>query len=92
MSSTLVFSCAAVLAALVGLVLLRASSRRRVQVARWVGVLWLAYAAYEAAVQVFTPEADIRADLLLFYPILLLGAFWAVAALARHGKRAGEST
>jgi uncharacterized membrane protein required for colicin V production len=87
MSSTLVFGSIALLAALVGLALLAGSRWRAVRIAGWIGALWLAYAVYETAVQVFTPEADIRADLLLFYPVLLLSALWALVALARAGRK-----
>lgn len=46
----------------------------------WVpAVLWLVYAAWELAIVVFSPEADIRVDLLLIWPILALATIWALA-------------
>jgi hypothetical protein len=35
-------------------------------------IVWLAYSLWEFALQIFTPEVNIRVDLLLFYPILLI--------------------
>ena len=35
-------------------------------------ILWLAYPLWEFALQIFAPEVNIRVDLLLFYPILLI--------------------
>ena len=39
---------------------------------------WGLYAAWEAAVLFFTPEANIRVDLLLIWPVLGLFSIWAV--------------
>lgn len=39
---------------------------------------WLAYAAWEWLVQARTPEANIRVDLLLIWPILAILSLWAV--------------
>jgi hypothetical protein len=35
-------------------------------------ILWLAYPLWEFALQIFAPEVNIRVDLLLLYPILLI--------------------
>lgn len=49
----------------------------------WVAaVLWLVYAAWEWAVLVLSPEADIRVDLLLIWPVLALATFGALACVA----------
>ena len=47
----------------------RRSGRAIVLVA---AILWLAYPLWEFALQIFAPEVNIRVDLLLFYPILLI--------------------
>jgi hypothetical protein len=44
----------------------------------WVpALLWAAYAAWEALVLMKTPEADIRVDLLLIWPLLGVAMLWA---------------
>ena len=43
-----------------------------------VALAWGFYAAWEAAVLFFTPEANIRVDLLLIWPLLGLFSIWAV--------------
>jgi hypothetical protein len=49
----------------------------------WVpAVLWLAYAAWEWLVSVRTPEANIRVDLLLVWPVIALVTLWAFARAA----------
>jgi hypothetical protein len=47
----------------------RRSGRAIVLVA---AIIWLAYPLWEFALQIFAPEVNIRVDLLLFYPILLI--------------------
>jgi hypothetical protein len=47
----------------------RRSGRAIVLVA---AIVWLAYPLWEFALQIFAPEVNIRVDLLLFYPILLI--------------------
>ena len=39
---------------------------------------WSAYALWEALVLVATPEANIRVDLLLIWPVLALVSLWAL--------------
>jgi hypothetical protein len=53
----------------------------------WVpALLWLAYAAWEWLVLVRSPEANIRVDLLLIWPILALATIWAIVRLLLGGK------
>ena len=35
-------------------------------------IVWIAYSLWEFALQIFTPEVNIRVDLLLFYTIVLI--------------------
>jgi hypothetical protein len=46
-------------------------------------LLWLAYAAWEWLVLVKTPEADIRVDLLVIWPVLGIATLWALLRAAR---------
>lgn len=64
---------AALVAAVVGILLVRdgrTRGRRWLQVAGWI---WLAYGLGGIAVQLFSPDANIRVDLVLFHPLLVLG-------------------
>jgi hypothetical protein len=48
---------------------------------RWLliaAAAWLCYAAWEAAVLIKTPEADLRVDLLLIWPVLLGLTLWSL--------------
>lgn len=75
------------LAALVGAALLALGWRRGARPARWVGGLWLAYAAYETGMRLrwlCHGECNIRIDLLLIYPTLLLLTLGALAAALRR--------
>jgi|APFre7841882724_1041349.scaffolds.fasta_scaffold31479_2 hypothetical protein len=50
----------------------------------WVpGLLCLAYAAWEWLVLVKTPEADVRFDLLLIWPLIAIATLWALLRAAR---------
>lgn len=40
--------------------------------------LWVAFAAWEWLVLVKSPEANIRVDLLLIWPIVLIATIWAL--------------
>ena len=76
-----------ILAAAIGLVLfgLGRLARRRVVVG--VGVLWLLYAVYEFGNRQrwwCSGECNIRIDLLVIYPVLLLGSAAAVVNLVRR--------
>jgi len=42
------------------------------------GVLWMLASAWELAVRVFSPEADIRVDLLVIGPVLAVVSLWAL--------------
>jgi hypothetical protein len=44
-----------------------------------VAAIWLAYPLWEFALQIFAPEVNIRVDLLLFYPILLITGVLGIA-------------
>lgn len=44
---------------------------------------WVAYATWEWLVVVRTPEANIRVDLLLIYPVLMALSAWALYRLLR---------
>ncbi|MEG3789969.1 hypothetical protein V1318_07535 [Lysobacter sp. CCNWLW3] len=78
MSPVVFFLCIALgallLAALFGL----AWRRRARPVLLVAAVAWLAYALYEAAVQLYSPGAALRADLLLIWPLLVLIAVYAL--------------
>ena len=50
----------------------------------WIpAALWLAYAGWEAWVLAKTPEADIRVDLLLIWPVISIVTVWALLRAAR---------
>ncbi len=54
---------------------------------------WFAYCAYEQAIQLrilCSGECNIRVDLLLFYPLLLLLSGWAVVAYVRRDRGSGR--
>lgn len=58
----------------------------------WVpAVLWLAYAGWEWLVVTQTPEANIRVDLLLIWPVLGPATAWALWRAARgwHARSRG---
>ena len=55
----------------------RRSGRAIVLVA---AIVWLAYPLWEFALQIFAPEVNIRVDLLLFYPILLITGVLGLAS------------
>jgi hypothetical protein len=79
-----------ILAAVIGIVLLGLgrSARRRAAVA--IGVVWLLYALYETGMQrrwLCSGECDIRIDLLVIYPVLLVSLVVAGASLVRRPSR-----
>jgi hypothetical protein len=64
---------------------------------RWgvvtIGVMWVIYAAYETGMHqrwLCTGECNIRVDLLLIYPILLLSSVGAVMSLRRARQPSGR--
>jgi hypothetical protein len=71
----------------------RATILRKVPKANvlWVpAVLWLAYAGWEALVLVKTPEADIRIDLLLVWPLIGVVTLWALLRAVRGWWASGR--
>jgi formate hydrogenlyase subunit 3/multisubunit Na+/H+ antiporter MnhD subunit len=74
------------LAAVVGVVLLGLGWRTRHRTATGVGMVWLLYALYETGMQqrwLCTGECNIRIDLLVIYPVLLIGLVAAAVSLLR---------
>jgi hypothetical protein len=74
------------LAALIGLILLVLGLRTRHRIPVGVGVVWLLYALYETAMQqrwLCTGECNIRIDLLVIYPVLLIALVAAGVSLLR---------
>jgi hypothetical protein len=74
----------AVLPCLVFLGLYSRSRRRSILVA---GIAWLAYAVYELGMHqrwLCSGECNIRVDLLLIYPMLLLASLFGVVAIVRR--------
>jgi hypothetical protein len=56
----------------------------------WVpAVLWLAYAGWEWLVLAKSPEANIRVDLLLIWPVIALATLWAFVRAARGSWSVG---
>jgi hypothetical protein len=75
-----------ILAAAVAFILLGAGWVARRRVAIGVGIVWLLYASYEFGMDqrwFCTGECNIRIDLLLIYPVLLLGLGVAAVSLLR---------
>jgi hypothetical protein len=77
------------LAAAVGALFVTLGWRAR----RWgvvtIGVMWVLYSAYETGMQqrwLCTGECNIRVDLLLIYPVLLLASAGAAWSLHRAGQ------
>jgi hypothetical protein len=78
------------LAALIGLVLLGLGSSRRRRGAVGVGIMWLLYALYETGMQrrwLCSGECNIRVDLLVIYPLLLIGLAGAGIGLLGSSKK-----
>jgi hypothetical protein len=75
-----------ILAAALGAMLLVLGWRMRRGAAVGVGAMWLLYALYELGMKwrwLCSGECNIRVDLLLIYPILLLGSVMAAISLFR---------
>jgi hypothetical protein len=49
----------------------------------WAAAAWAVYAAWEWLVKVRTPEANIRVDLLILWPVLLIVSIVAVVKAVR---------
>jgi hypothetical protein len=78
------------LAAVLGTLFVIIGWRRRRRGVLIVGMVWVLYAAYETGMQqrwLCTGECNIRVDLLLIYPLLLLVSIAAAWSLRRahHG-------
>jgi hypothetical protein len=74
------------LAAVIGVVLLGLGRRTRHRTAVGIGVVWLLYALYETGMQqrwLCSGECNIRIDLLVIYPALLIGVVAAGVSLLR---------
>ena len=82
------------LAIVPGLVFLALYARSRRRSILLAGIAWLAYAIYEVAMEqrwLCTGECNIRVDLLLIYPVLLLLSLFGLVAAARgRGKVEGK--
>jgi hypothetical protein len=74
------------LAALLGVILLALGLRTHHRTPVVIGVIWLLYALYETGMQqrwLCTGECNIRIDLLVIYPVLLIGLLAAGVSLLR---------
>ena len=82
------------LAIVPGLVFLALYARSRRGAILVAGIAWLAYAVYEVAMDqrwLCSGECNIRVDLLLIYPVLLLLSLFGLLAAARgRGKMEGN--
>lgn len=75
------------LAAVIGMVLGALGRYRRHRTAVGVGVVWLLYSLYELGMKrrwLCSGECNIRVDLLLIYPVLLMGLVVAGISLLRR--------
>ncbi|MEP7226362.1 MAG: hypothetical protein ABI785_03295 [Gemmatimonadales bacterium] len=78
------------LAAVLGVVLLAVGGRPGGRAATVAGVMWLLYALYETGMKqrwLCTGECNIRVDLLLVYPMLMVLTVVAAVSLLRAGAR-----
>jgi len=83
-----------ILAGAIGIVLLALGRRARRRVAVGTGILWLLYAVYEYGMQrrwLCSGECDIRVDLLVIYPVLLIGLVASGVSLFRASSGARPS-
>jgi hypothetical protein len=80
------------LAAVIGAIMIALGRWRRRTTAVGVGGLWLLYALYETGMRLrwlCSGECNIRVDLLLLYPVLLVATVAGVLSLLR-GREASE--
>src|SRR4051812_35889159 len=78
-----------ILAAGIGIVLLGLGRRTSRGLAMGIGVLWLLYALYEFGMKqrwLCTGECNIRIDLLVIYPFLLVALVAAIVSLLGPSK------
>ena len=69
-----------------GYLMLRFKALGIIRHRRWLLVAstaWGIYAAWEWLVQIKTPEANIRVDLLVIWPVLAILSIWALSRLFR---------
>jgi hypothetical protein len=81
-----------VLAAAIGALLLWLGRRAHRRVAVGAGIAWLLYAAYEFGMKrrwLCSGECNIRVDLLLIYPLLVIGLVAAGVSLRAGSNRRG---
>jgi hypothetical protein len=79
------------LAAVIGVLVLALGLRTRHRTPAGVGVVWLLYALYETAMQqrwLCSGECNIRIDLLVIFPALLIGLVAAGVSLLRAPRAA----
>jgi hypothetical protein len=84
-----IFIAYPILPAVVGVILMGLGLRARRRTAVVVGVVWLLYALYETGMKqrwLCTGECNIRVDLLLIYPVLLVSLVAAGVSLLRARK------
>ncbi|SFK29146.1 hypothetical protein [Lysobacter sp. cf310] len=86
MPPVLFFLCIALGALLLATLFGLAWRRRGHPVLLVASVAWLAYALYEAAIQLHTPQAALRADLLLLWPLLVLISLYALWRARRPAR------
>jgi hypothetical protein len=77
---------AVALAVLWGLLRRRARYASRASALLAAAVAWLGYAGWEWWVLVKTPEADIRVDLLVIWPLVAIVTLWAILRVAMAPK------
>jgi hypothetical protein len=73
-----------VLAAIVGALLVLIGRRAHRRIVSGIGFVWLIYAAYETGIQqrwLCSGECDIRIDLLVIFPLLLISLIVAAMSL-----------
>ena len=78
-----------ILAAVIGVVLLGVGRRTHHRTATAVGIVWLLYAAYETGMRqrwLCSGECNIRIDLLLIYPALLISLVVVGVSLLRRRR------
>jgi hypothetical protein len=77
------------LAAVIGVILFVLGLRTRHRTSVGVGIVWLLYALYETAMKqrwLCTGECNIRIDLLVIYPVLLISLVAAGVSLLRQPR------
>jgi len=82
------------LALLIGAVLIALGRRRGRRTGVVVGALWVVYGLYETGMRLrwlCTGECNIRIDLLLLYPLLLVATVAAIVSLLRGPRVAGST-